>query len=143
MGNMLKRWARMFPKRWRKPAVWLNSFARVLRLVPLKTRVLVISGLFISGVLELFGLTMIIPLLATAAQVRTLLEHHAAAPELWRHPAERTETKLQKMRAGRTRTALKHQLQWMRVLQQQVALTPAQKKKLAAAKWVLVPLPKK
>jgi ATP-binding cassette, subfamily C, bacterial len=30
----------------------------------------VIFGLFISGVLELFGLTMIIPLLATAAQVR-------------------------------------------------------------------------
>jgi ATP-binding cassette subfamily C protein len=67
---MLKRWVRVFPKRWRKPSVWLNAFARVLRLVPLKTRVLVISGLFISGVLELFGLTMIIPLLATAAQVR-------------------------------------------------------------------------
>jgi ATP-binding cassette, subfamily C, bacterial len=67
---MLKRWVRVFPRRWRKPAVWLNAFARVLRLVPFKTRVLVISGLFISGVLELFGLTMIIPLLATAAQVR-------------------------------------------------------------------------
>ncbi len=67
---MLKRWVRVFPKRWRKPSVWLNAFARVLRLVPLKTRVLVISGLFVSGVLELFGLTMIIPLLATAAQVR-------------------------------------------------------------------------
>jgi ATP-binding cassette subfamily C protein len=67
---MLKRWVRVIPKRWRKPSVWLNAFARVLRLVPLKTRVLVIGGLFISGVLELFGLTMIIPLLATAAQVR-------------------------------------------------------------------------
>ena len=67
---MLKRWIRVLPKRWRKPSVWLNAFARVLRLVPVKTRVLVISGLFISGLLELFGLTMIIPLLATAAQVR-------------------------------------------------------------------------
>jgi ATP-binding cassette, subfamily C, bacterial len=67
---MLKRWVRVFPKRWRKPSVWLNAFTRVLRLVPVKTRALVISGLFISGVLELFGLTMIIPLLATAAQVR-------------------------------------------------------------------------
>ena len=67
---MLKRWIRVFPKRWRKPSVWLSAFARVLRLVPVKTRVLVISGLFISGLLELFGLTMIIPLLATAAQVR-------------------------------------------------------------------------
>ena len=67
---MLKRWVRVLPKRWRKPSVWLNAFARVLRLVPVKTRVLVISGLFISGLLELFGLTMIIPLLATAAQVR-------------------------------------------------------------------------
>ena len=70
MASMLKRWVRVLPKRWRKPSVWLNAFARVLRLVPVKTRVLVISGLFISGVLELFGLTMIIPLLATAAQVR-------------------------------------------------------------------------
>ena len=67
---MLKRWIWVLPKRWRKPSVWLNAFARVLRLVPVKTRVLVISGLFISGLLELFGLTMIIPLLATAAQVR-------------------------------------------------------------------------
>jgi ATP-binding cassette, subfamily C, bacterial len=67
---MLKRWVRVFPRRWRKPSVWLNAFGRVLRLVSLKTRVLVISGLFISGVLELFGLTMIIPLLATAAEVR-------------------------------------------------------------------------
>jgi ATP-binding cassette subfamily C protein len=67
---MLKRWTRVFPKRWRKPSVWLNAFARVLRLVPVKTRVIVITGLFISGLLELFGLTMIIPLLATAAQVR-------------------------------------------------------------------------
>jgi ATP-binding cassette subfamily C protein len=67
---MLKRWVRLFPKRWRKPAVWLSAFGRVLRLVPLRTRLVVIGGLFISSVLELFGLTMIIPLLATAAQVR-------------------------------------------------------------------------
>lgn len=67
---MLKRWARVFPKKWRKLSVWPNAFGRVLRLVPLKTRVIVISGLFISSVLELLGLTLIIPLLATAAQVR-------------------------------------------------------------------------
>jgi ATP-binding cassette subfamily C protein len=67
---MLKRWGRLFPKRWRKPAVWLSAFGRVLRLVPLRTRLVVIGGLFISSVLELFGLTMIIPLLATATQVR-------------------------------------------------------------------------
>ena len=74
--------------------------------------------------------------------MRTLLEHHSAAPELWRDRAEHTETSLHKMRSGRTRTALRHQLQWMRVLQQQVPLTAAQKKKLAAARFVLVPLPK-
>lgn len=79
---------------------------------------------------------------ATAAQVRTLLEQHSAAPELWRDRGDVTEKTLQKMRAGRTRTALRHQIQWMRVLQSQVALTPAQKKKLAATPWVLVPLPK-
>lgn len=67
---MLKRLTRGFPKKWRRPAIWLSAFARVLQLVPPKTRFVVISGLFVASVLELFGLTMIIPLLALAAQVR-------------------------------------------------------------------------
>jgi hypothetical protein len=78
---------------------------------------------------------------ATATQVRSLLEHHSAAPELWRDRGDATEKKLGMMRTGRMRTALRHQLEWMRMLQQQVALTPEQKKKLAKAKVVFVPLP--
>ena len=51
----------------------LRAFGRVLALAPLTKRVVVIGGLFISSIFELLGLTMIIPLLATAS-----LDHHAS-----------------------------------------------------------------
>jgi ATP-binding cassette subfamily C protein len=41
--------------------------ARVLRLAALRKRVIVIGGLFVSSIFELLGLTMIIPLLASAS----------------------------------------------------------------------------
>ena len=44
---------------------WLRAVGDILRLVRLRDRIFVISGLFISSIFELFGLTMIIPLLAT------------------------------------------------------------------------------
>jgi ATP-binding cassette subfamily C protein len=60
----------MVPKKWRKLGPWFAAFYRILRLVPPKTRAIVITGLFLSSLFELIGLTMIIPLLATAAQAR-------------------------------------------------------------------------
>lgn len=60
----------MVPRKWRKLGPWFAAFHRILRLVPPKTRVIVITGLFLSSMFELIGLTMIIPLLATAAQAR-------------------------------------------------------------------------
>lgn len=60
----------MLPVKWRKLRPWFAAFRRVLRLVPFKTRATVVGGLFLASVFELIGLTMIIPLLATAAQAR-------------------------------------------------------------------------
>ncbi|MEO6597568.1 MAG: hypothetical protein ABIP94_22725 [Planctomycetota bacterium] len=80
---------------------------------------------------------------ATAAKVRAVLERAVAAPELWQHPTEPVETSaLHMLRSGRTTTALRRQLEWMREIQRQVPLTPEQRKKLAAMKQVLVPLPR-
>ena len=44
---------------------WLKAMADILRLVRLRSRILVIFGLFVSSVFELFGLAMVIPLLAS------------------------------------------------------------------------------
>lgn len=60
----------MLPAKWRKLGPWFAAFRRILRLVPFKTRATVVTGLFLASVFELIGLTMIIPLLATAAQAR-------------------------------------------------------------------------
>lgn len=49
---------------------WVRAMRRVLRLVSTRDRYLVIGGLFLSSMLELIGLTMIIPLLASASQLR-------------------------------------------------------------------------
>ena len=46
-------------------AHWLRAMRDVLNLVRLRDRVLVILGLFLSSIFELFGLAMIIPLLAS------------------------------------------------------------------------------
>ena len=53
----------------------LHAFAKVLALAPLRKRIVVIGGLFISSIFELLGLTMIIPLLAGAS-----MEHHSSKP---------------------------------------------------------------
>jgi ATP-binding cassette, subfamily C, bacterial len=46
---------------------WSRAFGRVLRLASPGKRVIVIGGLFVSSIFELLGLTMIIPLLASAS----------------------------------------------------------------------------
>jgi len=79
---------------------------------------------------------------ATAGQVRGLIEAAVArAPELWSTPANSTEQQLRMLRSGRTTTALRFQLEMLRSIQQQVALTPEQRQKLAKMQQVLVPLP--
>jgi hypothetical protein len=80
---------------------------------------------------------------ATTAQVRAVLAQAANAPELWRDPANAKERQPGHfLRSGRTSTALRHQLEWMRMLEQRVALTPEQRKKLAKMAAVMVPLPR-
>jgi ATP-binding cassette subfamily C protein len=53
----------------------LHAFVKVLALAPLRKRIVVIGGLFVSSIFELLGLTMIIPLLASAS-----MEHHSSKP---------------------------------------------------------------
>ncbi len=79
---------------------------------------------------------------AAAAQVRTVLTQAMAAPELWNQRSAARELQLRMFRGGRTTTALRAQLQWMKQIQQQVALTPAQVKKLTGMRHVLVPMPR-
>lgn len=79
---------------------------------------------------------------ATTVQVRGLIEAAAArATDLWSTPANATEQQLRMLRSGRTTTALRYQLEMLRTIQQQVALTPEQRQKLAKMQQVLVPLP--
>jgi hypothetical protein len=80
---------------------------------------------------------------ATTAQVRSVLAQAANDPELWREratPKERAAGHF--LRSGRTRTALRAQIEWMRHIQQQVPLTPEQRKELAKLGTVMVPLPR-
>jgi ATP-binding cassette, subfamily C, bacterial len=65
---------RKIKKKKRKAGV-LHAFRKVLALAPLRKRIVVIGGLFISSIFELLGLTMIIPLLASAS-----MEHHSSKP---------------------------------------------------------------
>jgi hypothetical protein len=80
----------------------------------------------------------------TAAKVQAIIERSTgSASELWQHRAEATElSALPMLKAGRTQAALRQQIRWMRELQRQVPLTPAQQKKLASLKGVFVPLPR-
>lgn len=54
-------------RRSKRKAGWGRAMVRVLRLAALRKRVVVIGGLFVSSIFELLGLTMIIPLLASAS----------------------------------------------------------------------------
>jgi ATP-binding cassette subfamily C protein len=67
MSSALKKKRRSTP---RKLWDWVRAARRVLKLVSPRKRFIVIFGMFIASLLELLGLTMIIPLLATAAQLR-------------------------------------------------------------------------
>ena len=49
---------------------WFRAFRRVLGLVPRRQSATVISGLLFAGLLELLGIGMIIPMLASAAHLR-------------------------------------------------------------------------
>ena len=80
---------------------------------------------------------------ATTQQVRDIIARGAAADELWRDPAGPAETSQGHfLRSGRGTAALRHQVQWMRAIQQQVQLTPEQRRKLGKMSRVLVPLPR-
>lgn len=80
---------------------------------------------------------------ATEQKVRDIIARGAAADELWRDPAAAAElSQAHFLRAGRTKTALRHQVQWMRMIRQQAQLTPEQLKKLGKMSRVLVPLPR-
>ncbi len=80
---------------------------------------------------------------ATTAQVRAVLAQASNDPELWRDRAGAKERQPGHfLKSGRTRTALRHQLEWMRQIQRQVALTPEQRRELARMATVMVPLPR-
>ncbi|MFO1155104.1 MAG: ABC transporter ATP-binding protein [Rhodospirillales bacterium] len=54
----------------KKVWLWIKALRRILRLVDGRRRAIVVIGLFIASILELLGLTMILPLLATAAHMK-------------------------------------------------------------------------
>jgi hypothetical protein len=80
---------------------------------------------------------------ATAQQVRDIIARGAAADELWRDRAAPAETsQAHFLRSGRTKAALRHQVEWMRQIRQNVQLSPDQLRKLGKMSRVLVPLPR-
>lgn len=80
---------------------------------------------------------------AAATKVCEVLANAASAPELWRDRAAPIETSSARLlQAGRTRTALRHQIAWTRQILAQVPLTAEQRQKLLAMGQVLVPLPR-
>jgi len=80
---------------------------------------------------------------ATAQQVRDIIARGAAADELWRDRASPAETsQAHFLRSGRTKAALRHQVEWMRQIRQNVQLSPDQLRKLGKMSRVLVPLPR-
>lgn len=81
---------------------------------------------------------------AAVSRVRAVIARHAAASsELWQERASPVETsQAHFLRTGRTRTALRAQLEWMRALQREAGLSPEQAAKLAKSTRVLVPLPR-
>jgi hypothetical protein len=80
---------------------------------------------------------------AAAQQVRDIIARGAAADELWRDPAAPAElSQAHFLRAGRTKAALRRQVEWMRQIRQQVQLTPEQLQKLGKMSRVAVPLPR-
>ncbi|MEK0085642.1 ABC transporter ATP-binding protein [Benzoatithermus flavus] len=64
----------MMPKRvprWRKRLrKWWNAVVEVARLAPLGRRTLVILGTFVAGVLDLIGITMMVPLIMAATNLK-------------------------------------------------------------------------
>jgi ATP-binding cassette, subfamily C, bacterial len=60
----------MLASKWRTLRLWGHSVHRVLGLAPRGKCVLVILALFVASLFELIGLTMIVPLMGIAAQVR-------------------------------------------------------------------------
>lgn len=80
---------------------------------------------------------------ATTKQVRDIVESVSSrAAELWRDKPDATESKLRMLRSGRMTAALRQQIAVMREIQRKVNLTPAQRKKFAQLRGVLVPLPR-
>ncbi|MFO1128699.1 MAG: ABC transporter ATP-binding protein [Rhodospirillales bacterium] len=67
MSLPTKKKRRSTPK---KVWLWIKALGRVLRLVDGRQRFIVVVGLFFASLLELLGLTMILPLLATAAHMK-------------------------------------------------------------------------
>ena len=62
---------RPLPLRWlRRLRKWVRAIREILRLAPRRHRALVVIGSFISSVLDLIGLTMMVPLIIAATNVQ-------------------------------------------------------------------------
>ncbi|MFK7743332.1 MAG: hypothetical protein AB8H80_23655 [Planctomycetota bacterium] len=79
---------------------------------------------------------------ATTKQVQDIISRVSSAAELWRHSAAPAETsQAHFLRSGRSLTALRNQVVWMRQIRQLPNITPKQREKLGQMTRVLVPLP--
>lgn len=59
------------PSRWRKRlGKWTGAVSDIMRLAPPRHRVLVVVGSFVSSLLDLIGLTMMVPLIIAATDVQ-------------------------------------------------------------------------
>jgi ATP-binding cassette subfamily C protein len=59
------------PKRWRKRlGKWAGAIREVMALAPRRQRALVVVGTFVSSVLDLIGLTMMVPLIIAATDLQ-------------------------------------------------------------------------
>jgi len=78
----------------------------------------------------------------TAKQVRDIIARGSAAAELWQHPAENAEmSQAHFIRSGRSLSALRSQVIWMRQIRQLPGLTSSQREKLGQMSRILIPLP--
>ena len=80
---------------------------------------------------------------AAAARVRAVVARSVGNADLWRDPASPVETsQAHFLRTGRTKAAMRAQVEWMRALQREAGLTSDQLQKLRRSSRVLVPLPR-
>lgn len=64
---------------WRRAGKWACAVRNVLRLAPRSTRLLVVGGSFLAGMLDLIGLTMMLPLIIAATNLEQVHKGIAVA----------------------------------------------------------------